>query len=141
MADHASEGGVPADPAGRPLSFASQALARVRNEAAGGGGPALGIYAGVVAAVALALAGLVGILLRQPWLFPSLGPTIMVIVETPGERAAHPRNVLVGHIVAVAAGGGARLGPGPRAAPAAGPGRGGGGGGGGGGGARPGTAG
>jgi hypothetical protein len=104
MADHASEGGVPADPAGRPLSFASQALARVRNEAASGGGPALGIYAGVVAAVTLALAGLVGILLRQPWLFPSLGPTIMVIVETPGERAAHPRNVFVGHVVAVAAG-------------------------------------
>jgi len=103
MAHHASEGGVAADPARRPVSFASHALDQVRSEA-GSGGPALGIYAGVVAAVALGLAGLVGILLRQPWLFPSLGPTIMVIAETPGDRAAHPRSVFVGHVVAVAAG-------------------------------------
>jgi hypothetical protein len=104
MADHASEGGVAAGPSGRPLSLPSRALERVRNEADSGGGPALGIYAGVVAAVALALAGLVGFLLRQPWLFPSLGPTIMVIAETPGQPAAHPRHVFVGHVVAVAAG-------------------------------------
>jgi hypothetical protein len=85
------------------VSRVSNALEQVRNHA-DSGGRALGIYAGLVAAVALALAGLVGVLLRQPWLFPSLGPTIMVIAETPGERAAHPRNVFIGHVVAVAAG-------------------------------------
>jgi hypothetical protein len=104
MADHAPEGSVAADPAGRPVSLAGRALERVRNEAGGSGGPALGVYAGVVAAVALALAGLVGVLLHQPWLFPSLGPTIMVIAETPQQPSAHPRNVFVGHVVAVVAG-------------------------------------
>jgi HPP family len=103
MADHAPEGGVATDPAHRPLSPLSRALEQVRQQA-GHGGPALAVYAGVVAAVALALAGLVGVLLHQPWLFPSLGPTIMVIAETPAQPAAHPRNVLIGHAVGVGAG-------------------------------------
>jgi hypothetical protein len=100
------------------VSFASRALERVRNES-GGSGPALGIYAGVVAAVALGLAGLVGVLLHQPWLFPSLGPTIMVIAETPTQPAAHPRNVFIGHVVAVGAGWLALLVTGLRYAPSA----------------------
>jgi CBS-domain-containing membrane protein len=79
-------------------------LERVREQAAGDGGPSLGVWAAVVAAVVIAVTGLVGIVLHQPWLFPSLGPTIMVILETPAQPAAHPRNVLVGHVVAVAAG-------------------------------------
>ena len=79
-------------------------LDRVREQAAGDGGPALGVYAAVVAAVVIALVGLVGVLLHQPWIFPSLGPTLMVIAETPRQPSAHPRNVLVGHVVAVAAG-------------------------------------
>jgi hypothetical protein len=92
---------------------------RIRQEAAGGGGPALGVWAAIVAAVAIAVAGIVGILLHQPWLFPSLGPTIMVILETPAEPAAHPRNVLVGHVVGVAAGWIALLVTGLRTAPSA----------------------
>jgi hypothetical protein len=93
-----------------------RAFEAVRREA-GNGGPALAVYAGIVAAVALALAGLVGVLLHQPWLFPSLGPTIMVIAETPAQPAAHPRNVFVGHVVAVAAGYLALLVTGLRTAP------------------------
>lgn len=108
MADHASEGGVAADPARRAVADgaapAGGLLAAVRAQAAGGGGPALGVWAAVVCAFALGVAGLVGILLHQPWIFPSLGPTLMVLLETPGEPAAHPRNVLVGHVVGVAAG-------------------------------------
>ena len=79
-------------------------LQRVREQAAGDGGPTLGVWAGLVAAVVIAVTGLVGILLHQPWLFPSLGPTLMVILETPAQPSAHPRNVLVGHVVAVTAG-------------------------------------
>jgi hypothetical protein len=101
MADHAPQGSVAADPAGRPVNGW---LERVREQAAGDGGPALGVYAAVVAAMVLALAGLVGVALHQPWIFPSLGPTLMVIAETPRQPSAHPRNVLVGHVVAVAAG-------------------------------------
>jgi hypothetical protein len=76
-------------------------LARAQDEA---GGVGVGVWAAVVSVVVLAAAGLVGLVLRQPWLFPSLGPTIMVIAETPRQPAAHPRNVLVGHVVGVAAG-------------------------------------
>jgi CBS-domain-containing membrane protein len=92
---------------------------RVRQQTEEGNGPALGVWAAVVAAVVIGVTGLVGILLHQPWLFPSLGPTIMVILETPGEPAAHPRNVLVGHVVAVAAGWIALVVTGLRTAPSA----------------------
>jgi len=77
------------------------------------------VYAGTVAAVAIALAGLVGVVVHQPWLFPSLGPTIMIIAETPGQAGAHPRNVFVGHVVAVAAGWLALLVTGLRTGPSA----------------------
>ena len=76
-------------------------LGAARDEA---GGVGVGVWAAVVSVVVLAAAGLVGLALRQPWLFPSLGPTIMVIAETPRQPSAHPRNVLVGHLVGVAAG-------------------------------------
>ena len=52
----------------------------------------------------LAAAGAVGIALHQPWVFPSLGPSLMVLAETPRTAAAHPRCVLVGHLVGIAAG-------------------------------------
>ncbi|WP_147252036.1 HPP family protein [Blastococcus sp. TF02-09] len=63
-----------------------------------------GTYAGLVSAIVLACAGVVGLVLHQPWLFPSLGPTLMVMTETPRQPAARPRNVIVGHAVGVAAG-------------------------------------
>lgn len=68
------------------------------------GGVGIGLWGAGVSAVALALAGLVGMGLGQPWLFPSLGPTLMVLAETPRQPSAHPRSVLVGHLVGVAAG-------------------------------------
>jgi hypothetical protein len=101
MAEHPPQGGVATDPAGGAVTGW---LERVREQAAGDGGPSLGAWAAVIAAVVIAVTGLVGIVLHQPWLFPSLGPTIMVILETPAQPSAHPRNVLVGHVVAVAAG-------------------------------------
>lgn len=79
-------------------------FAPIRRQAAGNGGPLLGVWAAAICAIAIAAVGLVGILLHQPWVFPSLGPTLMVILETPSQPAAHPRNVLVGHVVGVAAG-------------------------------------
>jgi hypothetical protein len=39
--------------------------------------------AGLLSLAVLAVAGLVGLVLRQPCLFPSRGPTLMVIAETP----------------------------------------------------------
>lgn len=66
----------------------------------------------------LALAGLVGLVLHQPWLAPGLGPTLLVLSGPPDEPAAQPRNVLVGHAVAVLAGYAALLATGLRHTPA-----------------------
>jgi CBS-domain-containing membrane protein len=63
-----------------------------------------GLWAALVSVAALAAAGIVGLGLKQPWLFPSLGPTLMVLAETPRQPAAHWRNVLSGHVVGIAAG-------------------------------------
>jgi CBS-domain-containing membrane protein len=66
-----------------------------------------GIYASVLCLVVLAGAGAVGLALQQPWLFPSLGPTVMLFFESPQQNASRPRNTLVGHAVGLAAGIGA----------------------------------
>lgn len=68
------------------------------------GGAGRGLYGALVCAVALLAGGIVGLLLEQPWLFPSLGPTLMVLAERPLRAAAKPVNIVVGHIVGVLAG-------------------------------------
>jgi hypothetical protein len=55
-----------------------------------------GIAVTVAAAVALATG--------SPWLFPSLGPTAMLQTEQPTSDGSTPRNTLIGHVVALAAG-------------------------------------
>ncbi len=64
------------------------------------------VYAFLLCLVTLAGVGLVGLLIKQPYLFPSLGPTVMLFFETPTQKAATPRNTLVGHGVAILAGAG-----------------------------------
>jgi hypothetical protein len=61
-------------------------------------------YAAVLCLVVLAIAGAVGVLTKLPWLFPSLGPTVMLFFESPQQPAARPVNTLVGHGVGIAAG-------------------------------------
>ena len=63
-----------------------------------------GLYAAVLAFVVLALCGAVGLTVKQPWLFPSLGPTAMLFFESPREKPAQPANTLVGHFVGIAVG-------------------------------------
>jgi hypothetical protein len=58
----------------------------------------------VWAAVILAVVGAIGLALHQPWLFPSLGPTAMLMLESPEEPSASLANTLVGHVVAVVVG-------------------------------------
>ena len=65
-------------------------------------GPA--VYAAVLSLVVLAAAGLVGILTHLPWLFPSLGPTVMLFFESPQEPSSRPSNTLVGHLTGAAMG-------------------------------------
>ncbi|MFC0034004.1 HPP family protein [Micromonospora chaiyaphumensis] len=64
--------------------------------------PAVRALAG--SAVAVVVAGAIALLTRQPWLFPSLGPAIMLHVEQPGRPESSPRNTVLGHLVALLAG-------------------------------------
>jgi hypothetical protein len=63
-----------------------------------------GVYAGVLSLVVLAIIGIVGLLTKLPWLFPSLGPTVMLFFESPTERSSRPVNTLVGHGVGIVVG-------------------------------------
>src|SRR5215207_5264040 len=68
------------------------------------GGVGVGAYAAALAFVVLAIAGAVGVASKNPWLFPSLGPSVMLFFETPRAESAQPLNALVGHLVGIGAG-------------------------------------
>lgn len=56
------------------------------------------------AALVMSLVGALAAAFEQPWLFPSLGPTLFLLVAARPER---PWNVFAGHAIGVAAGFGA----------------------------------
>lgn len=51
--------------------------------------------------VAISVSGLAAWLLKQPLLFPSLAPTVFLLFRTPLGKDACPRNVIIGHSVAI----------------------------------------
>ena len=55
-------------------------------------------------ASAMVVSGIAALLLKQPLLFPSLGPTLYLFFETPMAQQASPRNTLIGHFVALIVG-------------------------------------
>lgn len=59
---------------------------------------------GALVLVLLLLAGAVGLATRQPWLFPSLGPSAMLLFESPQHVSSRPLNIAVGHGVGLASG-------------------------------------
>jgi CBS-domain-containing membrane protein len=63
-----------------------------------------GLYAAVLGLVVLGLCGAVGLATKQPWLFPSLGPTVMLFFESGHEPTSRPQNALVGHLVGIGTG-------------------------------------
>jgi CBS-domain-containing membrane protein len=77
----------------------SRPAVRLRRSRLGAAG-----YASVLCLVVLALSAAVGLVLQQPWLFPSLGPTVMLLFESPKQPASRPVNTLVGHGVGLLAG-------------------------------------
>lgn len=52
----------------------------------------------------MALTGALGLWFAEPWLFPSLGPTIFLQTISPDQAASRPWNLLVGHAAGVVAG-------------------------------------
>ena len=63
-----------------------------------------GLYVFVACLLALVVSGLAAYLLKQPLLFPSLGPTAFLFFEQPMDPPSSPRNTLIGHLVAILAG-------------------------------------
>jgi CBS-domain-containing membrane protein len=61
-------------------------------------------YAALLGFVVLALVGVVALVTGLPWLFPSLGPTVMLFFESPEQQSARPLNTLVGHGVGIIVG-------------------------------------
>jgi len=79
--------------------------------AAGAGGPALrpatvadAAAGALTAGVVLGVVGALGLWAHQPWLFPSLGPTIVLQHASPHHGAGSLWNTLVGHAIGAAAG-------------------------------------
>ncbi|MCA1666217.1 MAG: HPP family protein [Thermomicrobia bacterium] len=62
------------------------------------------LYTFAAAFIAIAVSGLAAYLLKQPLLFPSLGPTALLIFGAPVAENASPRNTFIGHGVAIAVG-------------------------------------
>lgn len=60
-------------------------------------------YAGSVSLAITFVVGALGFAFQQPWLFPSLGPTIFIHTVTPHDAAARPWNTFVGHGVGATA--------------------------------------
>lgn len=78
-------------------------LGRARERAGTLGG---GAYAALLSFTVLALAGSIGLAAQQPWVFPSLGATVLLFFDAPHSPAARPRNTLVGHLVGITVGAG-----------------------------------
>lgn len=55
-------------------------------------------------ALAMALTGLVAWLSAEPMLFPSLGPTLMMLAQHPGQANTCPRSVMLAHTSGLVAG-------------------------------------
>jgi CBS-domain-containing membrane protein len=76
-------------------------LERVRSRS---GEVGVGVFSAVLSVVVLAAVGGVGLASQLPWLFPSLGPTVMLLFESPRQPSSRPLNVLVGHGVGILVG-------------------------------------
>lgn len=61
------------------------------------------VWAPVASGLLILIVGLLGLAARQPWLFPSLGPTAYMLTQAPGQQSSRFYNVLVGHLVGIAA--------------------------------------
>ncbi len=66
------------------------------------GVPGDALYLFMAGSFAIAVSGLAAHLLREPLLFPSLGPTVFLFFEKPLASGSSPRSALIGHFVALA---------------------------------------
>jgi CBS-domain-containing membrane protein len=61
--------------------------------------PVQAVYTVINGFISLGLLGLTAHLAHLPYLFPSLGPTALILFVTPKAEVAAPRNVILGHAI------------------------------------------
>src|SRR5690606_2091028 len=64
----------------------------------------LGLFAFVNGLIAIGAMAAVAYATREPFVFPSLGPTAFLLFYTPLLPASSPRNTFFGHLIGAAAG-------------------------------------
>jgi CBS-domain-containing membrane protein len=62
------------------------------------------IYVFVNGFIPIAVLALLALVSRNPFVFPSLGPTAYLLFFTPLEKTASPRNTVIGHAIGLACG-------------------------------------
>lgn len=62
------------------------------------------VWAPGVAGIILLAVGMIGLIAAQPWLFASLGPTAVMVAETPEQPSARFYNIVVGHFIGLGVG-------------------------------------
>ena len=65
---------------------------------------ALGLYVLLATAVTTAILGVLAHSFQEPFVFPSLGPTIFILFFSPMGLQAAPRNVIGGQVIGIACG-------------------------------------
>src|SRR5436853_2341714 len=63
-----------------------------------------GAYSFLLCLAAIALVGVIGVARKEPWVFPSLGPTVILFFESPKQPTASAKNAIVGHLVGIVIG-------------------------------------
>lgn len=61
------------------------------------------LWAPLAGGVLVLITGMLGLWAHQPWLFPSLGPTIFLQVLEPQQPSSRPYHIVVGHAIGVGA--------------------------------------
>jgi hypothetical protein len=87
-----------------PRALAAKAVARKQLVDGLAFTPGSGVYTFLAAFVALVVCGVVGELFDQPFLFPSLGPILLVMLDKPLSPQARPRSSLLANGAALLAG-------------------------------------
>lgn len=62
------------------------------------------IWAPLVAGGLIFVAGILGLVFHQPWIFPSLGPTAFLQAEQPNAPFSKLYNTIVGHLIGLSTG-------------------------------------
>lgn len=61
------------------------------------------VWAPVASGGLILIVGTIALIANQPWLFPSLGPSIFLHIEQPGQPTAKFYNTVVGHLHGIVA--------------------------------------